>query len=146
MFDFIFLFLCLKNYVYKYNPKLGECIKEIRRETLNKNPSHLHKYKEKKSNVIPDFFKKIRVDTEEEEKYSNIIDDENIKKNIGLLAAKDGLSFKQISSSNLWNLVYLCIKKFNLFIQTHSISNPKNISPESIIPKPSRKRVKKYIN
>lgn len=57
---------------------------------LKKNSTHLHKYQEKRLDIIPYFFKSAKIDCE---KFTDIIEDYDIQKQIGLLAAKYGLFF-----------------------------------------------------
>jgi hypothetical protein len=105
---------------------------ECRKESLGKK--HIHFFDDNKS--ITDFFSSnlIAENNNNNNNYVNI--NNEIKRNLVVLAAKDGLSFSQICSTNLWKLIYCCM---NLAQKETLIEN------EALIKIPNRQTISDYV-
>jgi hypothetical protein len=66
--------------------------------------------------------------------------DSSIEKQLAILSGKDGLSFSQLSSDNLWNFIFYCM---NLMNDNNYKEN--QINPHSLINQPTRKNVASYV-
>jgi hypothetical protein len=124
-------------FFFQKHPKKGICKKELRLEDIKRSSEHEHIYVEKGEFSLKNFFSP--KSNSSLDPIHNIRDD--IRRAMAKLAGKDGLSFRQLTSNNLWELIFLCMNEMN---EVRKIEE--RVQPESVIKKPTRKGVSRVIH
>jgi hypothetical protein len=104
----------------------------MRLDEIQKNPDHRHIYGGLEEKKINQFFSQA---TDQPTDFND-----KIKFCIGRLAGKDGLSFQQIASSDLWDMIFLFMEEMNKKKKVEQ-----RIVPESIVTRPTRKIVSQIV-
>jgi hypothetical protein len=110
------------------------CKKEVRFVDIKKFQIHEHIYADLPGQNLEKFYPLKINDT-----LNNI--DDKIKWGLAVLAGKEGMSFQQIASDNLWEFIYICMDKMNGGKKTTDATDPR-----TTISQPSRRFVSEVVH